>query len=227
MGCGTGRLLGYLLEFGGDVVALDISAQMVELAGRRHPAADVRLGDLRQLSQAVSGRFDVVIASDNVIDVLDDGGRRRLLADLASHHLAPDGLLVFCSHNLDASRTPAPEARGGRTAQAAQRVARAAEGSPAGALRLVRALPRRRRNRRRLKSGEFRGQGFAVLNDVAHDYGLLHYYIGRDAQEQQLADAGMELLVCLDRHGRAVPPGSPGEGESLYYVAAVHAEPTR
>jgi hypothetical protein len=62
----------------------------------------------------------------------------------------------------------------------------------------------------------------AILVDEAHDYTLLHYYISRDAQERQLAEAGFELLECLDIDGRPVPPGTDAEGSSeLQYVAVL------
>ena len=40
-----------------------------------------------------------MLALDNVLDVFDDAERRRVLADLRAL-LAPDGLLIFSSHNL-------------------------------------------------------------------------------------------------------------------------------
>jgi len=58
-----------------------------------------------------------------------------------------------------------------------------------------------------------------VLNDEAHEYGLLHYYIGRDAQERQLRAAGLELIECLDPDGGPVPGGRDGAGPWLHYVA--------
>ena len=218
LGCGTGRLLGYLLAFGGEVHAIDISPRMVHRAGDAYPDAQVRLGDLRDLSQSAPGRFDVILASDNVIDVLDDAGRRRLLAELAGRYLSPGGLFVFCSHNLEAGSGPS-EADGGSAPAWRRRVAALADHSPAGVIRWMRIAPRRWINRRRLRSGEYRGSDYAILNDVAHDFGLLHYYIGRDAQECQLHVAGMDLVTCLNQEGSDVPRGQPGSGTSLYYVA--------
>ena len=80
-------------------------------------------------------------------------------------------------------------------------------------------LPRRWRNRRRLAKLEHRGADHAILNDSAHDYALLHYYISRDDQERQLRDLDLELLECLDLAGQVVPAGRAGDGPSLHYVA--------
>ena len=46
-------------------------------------------------------------------------------------------------------------------------------------------IPKKIANRRRLSALEYSGEGYAVINDEAHDYGLLHYYIRRDDQEGQ------------------------------------------
>jgi hypothetical protein len=58
-----------------------------------------------------------------------------------------------------------------------------------------------------------------VLNDEAHEYGLLHYYIRRDDQQRQLEALGLALIECLELDGAAVPAGRDGTGSSLYYVA--------
>jgi hypothetical protein len=75
-------------------------------------------------------------------------------------------------------------------------------------------------NRRRLRPYERQEEGYAIVNDEAHDFGLLHYYIDRDAQERQLADAGLDLIECIDRNGRSVAPGDhAADSSELYYVA--------
>jgi hypothetical protein len=47
------------------------------------------------------------------------------------------------------------------------------------------------------------------------DYALLHYYIGCDDQERQLADVGFELLECLDLEARPVEAGQTGTVRSF------------
>ena len=42
------------------------------------------------------------------------------------------------------------------------------------------------------------GPDYAIVNDSAHHYSILHYYISRDDQERQLAEHGFELIECLD-----------------------------
>ncbi len=218
LGCGAGRLLGYLLLLGADAHGVDISPQMVAHCRRRFPGTDVRVGDLADVKASIDGPFDAVLMSDNLIDVFDDAQRRRVLADLREL-LAPGGLLVFSSHNLDqsdqAARTPSS-----RVKEAALAAARR---SPAGWIRTAMGIPAVRRNRRRLGPLQYRDGDHAVVNDVAHNYALLHYYIGRLAQERQLADVGLDLVEVLEADGVAVSAGEAGQSPWLYYIATPRA----
>jgi SAM-dependent methyltransferase len=216
VGCGAGRILGYLVELGADAHGVDISAAMVQTCRRRFPGVDIRVGDLETLSVTVDGPFDVILLSDNVLDVLDDGGRRAALAGMRGL-LSDHGLLVFSSHNLayvehPAAAAPATSAWRGRANQLANR-------SPVWMVNATVRLPRRRANRRRLAPLQYRAADHAIVNDEAHDYGLLHYYIARSDQERQLSELGYELVDVLELAGARVPPGEDGRGPSLYYVA--------
>ena len=83
VGCGAGRVLGYLLMFGADTHGIDLAPRMVEYCRRAFPAATVRVGDVLALRDCVDGAFDVVIAPDNLLDVFADAERRRALAAFA------------------------------------------------------------------------------------------------------------------------------------------------
>ena len=219
VGCGAGRILGYLLALGGEVHGTDISPAMVDYCRRAYPDAIVRVGDLGNLTASVDERFDAVVAADNVLDVFDDPGRRRVLAAL-HEVLVPAGLLVFSSHNLayaQAARGSARSPNGLRTS-----LGRLLERSPAAAARGMPRILRRRRNRRRLRQLEHWAGDYAILNDSAHDYSLLHYYIGGEHQARQLAEGGYDLLEILELDGEPVAAGSEGHGPSLYYVARSH-----
>ncbi len=216
IGCGGGRLLGYLVALGGEVHAIDVSPAMVEHCRRLYPAAQVRLGDMRELRAATDGRFDVVFPSFNVLDVYDDRVRRQVLSQIREL-LAPSGLLIFSSHNLaDLERAKRPPSASRPPARALlSRLNR----PPSYFLASAARLPRRARNRRRLAPLERRASDHAIVNDAALDYSLLHYYIRRDDQARQLAELGYELIECLDLDGGVVGEGEEGNGPELHYVA--------
>jgi len=82
-------------------------------------------------------------------------------------------------------------------------------------------LPRAYVNRRRLKPYEHIEVGFAILNDVSHDFRALNYYISRDEQARQFEEEHFELLDCRDDdEGRLVLAGDDAARHNvLHYVA--------
>jgi SAM-dependent methyltransferase len=218
VGCGAGRILGYLVTLGGDVHGFDISERMVAQCRESFPGASVRVGDMRDLRASVNGRFDAILLLDNVLDVVDDATRRSILGEVREL-LSADGLAIFSSHNLaavDAGRAPA-----GRAAAGSAAIRKALDRPLSEVISKAATVPKRARNRRRLRPLEYRAADHAVLNDPERDFGSLHYYIRRDDEERQLASLGFEMVECLDVDGRLIPPGADGAGPWLHYVARV------
>jgi SAM-dependent methyltransferase len=222
VGCGAGRLLGYLVALGGEVHGLDISPAMVAECQRAYPQADVRVGDLGAIGASAQGVFAAIVLVDSVLDVFGDSERRRVLSELREL-LAPGGLLIFSAHNLaslDALPSATSQAPGGRLRRQARRVlSKSLMELGTATTRVPREALTRARNRRRLAPLEHRGRDFAIVNDLAHNYALLHYYIGRDEEARQLEELGYELVECLDPDGRPVVAGEAGAGPWLFYVA--------
>jgi SAM-dependent methyltransferase len=212
VGCGAGRMLGYLLALGGEVQGVDVSPRMVEYCRRRYPEAAVLLGDMTSLPDAIGGGLDAIFAAFNVIDVLDDEARRAFLSEMRAR-LSPGGLLVFSSHNLAFAET-------GGTRASFRRLLGRVNRPPRELLEVTLRLPERMRNRRRLAPLERREADYAILNDQALDYALLHYYIRRDDQERQLDQLGYDLVECLDLEGNTIDTGQRASHCSeLHYVA--------
>ncbi|HEX3617937.1 MAG TPA: class I SAM-dependent methyltransferase [Solirubrobacteraceae bacterium] len=218
LGCGAGRVLSYLVMLGADAYGVDIAPKMVERSKRTVPEATVVLGDISALDKSVEGKFDVVIAPDNLIDIFDDAQRRKVLAHIREY-IVDGGLLIFSTHDLgwaDNNQGPRTWERKLTPLLLAQKLV---EVAPAA---VVRSIFRRRReaaNKKRLAPLQQRNADHAILNDFPHDYSLLHYYIHRDDQERQLQSLGYEMVECLDERGREVGPGGHGSCDSLTYVA--------
>jgi len=179
---------------------------MVEYSRNRYPRASFSQRDLCALSAFETGSFDVIVATYNVIDVLCDRERRDVLDEI-HRVLVPGGLLMMSTHNRGyASRLAEPLQLRGR--------------SPLRTAITLARLPRWLRNRRRLLGLQRSEPGYAILNDISHDFAALHYYIWRDDQERQFAEHGFELEECLDLDGRRVESdhGAPDCSE-LHYVA--------
>jgi SAM-dependent methyltransferase len=207
LGSGAGRVSGYLLGIASELHAIDVSAAMVEYCSARYPGGRFEIGDLRDLSMFATSSFDSVVAADNVIDVLGDDERRRVLRELL-RVLAPGGLLIMSSHN----RAHLPQIAGPMSLDlrlGPLRVARRLAGMPV----LV-------RNHRRGRALERNEPLYALVNDGAHRYSLIHYYVARDDQARQFTEEGYGLVECLDREGAVVGPGDEAAASpELYYAA--------
>ncbi len=112
-------------------------------------------------------------------------------------------------------------ASAGRAAAGSAAIRKALDRPLSEVISKVLTVPKRARNRRRLRPLEYRAAGHAVLNDPERDFGSLHYYIRRDDEERQLGSLGFEMVECLDVDGRPVPRGEDGSGPWLHYVARV------
>ena len=206
LGCGAGRVTGYLIEVAKAVRGIDLAPSMVAYCRSRYPRGTFCVGDLREASSFEAGPFDVIVAPCNVLDILGEA-EREIALDAIHRALSVGGLLIMSSHN----RGFAPR----RGVRAALRHL-----GPLSYVATAIRLPLWLRNRRRLRGFERKEPGYAILNDSAHDFSALHYYIPRDAQARQLAVHGFALIECLDLDGRAV--GAGGEAAAcpeLHYVA--------
>lgn len=211
LGSGAGRLTGYLIAIGGRVSGMDISPAMVTYCRGRYPEGTFNEGDLRAVTTIPSGPFDVVVAPFNVLDVLTDLERAAVL-DRILDVLTDDGLLILSTHNRAYAAHLADPLM--------------LRGTPRHLVSTAIRLPRWRRNRKRVLPFQHVEANYAVLNDVSHDFKALHYYISRDAQEQQLNAHGFTLLECLDLDGQPVPAGTKASDcPELHYVARRSSSP--
>ncbi len=209
VGCGSGRLTRPLLAIATEVHGIDISAAMVRHCRRELAEGQFEQRDMRDVGTHPAAPFDGLIAPFNVLDALGEDDRRQTLVGF-HRVIAPSGLLIMSSHNRSFS-PPGP---------LGEILSRARARSIRGVSAAVAHLPRRLSNHRRLRRSEVETSRYAIRNDVAHDFALLHYYISRDDQESQLAEHGFELLECVDLDGESIPAGAPAATcPELHYAA--------
>lgn len=187
LGVGAGRTTAYFLDRVGSYVGLDYSPELVRACRDRFPEADLSVGDARDLSRFADDSFDFVLFSFNGIDYVSDEGRRRVLTEVR-RVLAFGGTFMFSTHNRDYVRLgklPWQGARPGRTMlkQSAH------------------ALLHTRR-RRQMRRRELVGRDHVLVNDDAHDWLLLTYYVSGPDQVGQLHEAGFFDVHGFDQWGR-------------------------
>ena len=94
LGCGTGEpILRYLVERGVEVVGVDASAAMLEIARARFPENSFALCDMRELN--LNRRFDAIVAWHSLFHL--DPSAQRAMFPIFARHLQPEGLLMFTS----------------------------------------------------------------------------------------------------------------------------------
>ncbi len=203
IGVGGGRTTALLLPRAGQYVGLDYAPSLVAATRERFPGADIRLADARDLGQFARGSFDLVLFSFNGLDSIGHDGRLQALLEMR-RVLADDGRFLFSSHNRDYQglrrypwqvRNPLNPA-----------IVRAS-------LTTLRALPRHLRMRRFEESTA----DHAIVNDPAHDYRLLLYYITIAAQTSQLETHGFTGVQAWSTTGEEV--SSDSASAWIHYLA--------
>jgi SAM-dependent methyltransferase len=96
LGCGTGLLARKLIDAGYDVLGIDISGEMIELARSRTPEAEFRVGSLFEVDLP---RCAAVTAVSEVLNYLFDAENENLglgrLFRRVHEALVPGGVFVF------------------------------------------------------------------------------------------------------------------------------------
>ena len=205
-GVGGGRMTRHLIQIADTLHGIDIADDMVTYCRQRYPAGTFVREDLRNLSAWDPVMWDAIYGGYNTFDTLSLAERDVLFADVG-RLLRPGGIFIFSSHNrgvLPPGRTPRPIVR-----LRPRRGARWAMQHPSAIMNYLRLA--------RFQRIE---EDHAIVVDEALDYSMLQMYIGRDAQQRQLAKHGLALLDCFDDDGAPVDTGNAAPGSvSLIYVA--------
>ena len=146
--------------------------------------------DARDMRQFPDAAFDFVLFSFNGLDYVDHEGRLQALGEV-HRVLAPGGAFVFSTHNRswsDVGKLPWQ---------------RSPKWRPGFVKECLTALVLSGR-RRRMKRLEQRTPDYAILNDLAHAYSLLHYHIAIPDQVRQLDALGFGDTVAYNMSGEAI-----------------------
>lgn len=206
LGCGGGRIAGYLVQMAREAYGIDISSDMVEACRQHYPGGHFSQGDIRDLSQFEDESLDLVIAGCNLLDIFTDAERRASLREIR-RVLVGGGLLFMSSHN----RAYLPNVRPPTHIRRSDPLRLAYD--------LVNA-PRRIVRHRRLRRYEVQEPEYTIISDGAHEFSLVHYFTFAEAQSRQFEQEGFEPLESADLDGRPIDETyhAPDCSE-IYYVA--------
>ena len=98
LGCGCGRTTKYLSDKKYNVVGVDITKGMINLAKKRYPKINFQVGDACELNFP-DKTFDVVFFSYNGLDYIYPEEKRILAIKEISRVLKGEGIFIYSSHN--------------------------------------------------------------------------------------------------------------------------------
>jgi ubiquinone/menaquinone biosynthesis C-methylase UbiE len=206
VGCGSGRTTAILKNLSNGYVGLDYSLDMIESCRKRFEGVRFLHGDVRGMNEFKDEEFDYVMFSFNGLDSINHEDRLKGLREIY-RVLKQDCLFVFSSHNRNhryAISRPEIEFSMMPCRQAGNFI------------KYLKSTCNRLRN----KNYQVFEEQYAIINDVAHNYAMLTYYIDKVNQLKQLEDMGFETIEMYDTLGNTLDINSDDADSAwIYYVA--------
>jgi SAM-dependent methyltransferase len=190
IGIGGGRTTKYLLELSDNYTGIDYTQACVEAAKAKYPGVNIQWGDARDLSIFETGSFDFVLFSFNSIDYISHVDRLRAMGEI-HRVLSAGGHFAFSTHNrdwIDFNKPPW------------QQQEKLSLNHFKSCLYSLAFLPKHLRMRKH----EIHTDEYAIINDNAHGFSLLAYYIGIEQQKAQLASIGFRNVETFDMEGNVI-----------------------
>jgi SAM-dependent methyltransferase len=203
IGLGGGRTTAFLLPISRDYVGIDYAPDLVAAAKQKYPEATILCRDARDLTCFDDASFDFVLVSNNGLDYMVHEERIKVVRDIF-RILNPDGHFIFSTHNRDYAnfdRLPWQQ-KNSFNLNFLKNCAHA----------LIH-LPKHLYLQKHARHSDL----YAVINDNAHDYSLLTYYISIKRQIEQLTEVGFVNTEAYDFEGitRQADTTSPW----IYYLS--------
>ena len=207
IGCGTGRTTAILKNLSNSYIGLDYSLEMIESCKERFKNVRFIHGDVRNMSNEFKDQeCDFIMFSFNGLDSINHTDRLQGLREIY-RVLKSDGLFVFSSHN-----------RNHRYAISHPKMKLSM--IPGRQIKNIKNFIKSMCNYLRNKSSQQFMQEYAIINDVAHNYAMLTYYIDKLNQVSQLEVIGFETIEMYDTLGNILDSDSDDkESAWIYYVA--------
>lgn len=190
IGIGGGRTTAYLIDKCKNYTGIDYSKGFVDTVKQKYPSADIRLMDARDLKGIENSTYDLVNFSFNGIDYVGPEDRKKIFNEIY-RVLKPNALFFFSTHNKDHEtfdQFPWRDKNNGFITNLKTFI------------KLLPFLPRHFNK----KKEEIRLKDYAVINDSAHNFGLLTFYTSPKFLKEQLTDHNFNEITFFSKNAETV-----------------------
>jgi ubiquinone/menaquinone biosynthesis C-methylase UbiE len=206
IGCGSGRTTAILKNLSSGYIGIDYSMTMIESCRERFKDVSFARGDVREMSEFRDDEFDFIMFSFNGLDSINHKDRLQGLREI-HRVLKLDGLFAFSSHNRNHR-------------YAISRPKMTLSMAPCKQVEQFKKFVKSLINHIRNRNHQVFEDEYAIINDIAHNYAMLTYYIDKENQVKQLEDMGFETVEMYDTLGNMLNPDSDDADSAwIYYVA--------
>jgi SAM-dependent methyltransferase len=185
---GGGRTTRLLLPISKDYVGIDYAPDLVETAKGKYPEANILCRDVRDLTSFENATFDFALSSNNGLDYMVHEDRIRVLGEIC-RVLKHGGFFMFSTHNRDYKHFDRLPWQQGLSFDL---------NHFKNCVHALYYLPKHLS----LKKHAVHRDEYAVINDNAHGYSLLTYYISLRRQIEQLEQMGFGETEGYDFSGK-------------------------
>jgi ubiquinone/menaquinone biosynthesis C-methylase UbiE len=202
IGVGAGKTIRFLKQISSDYTGIDYSQEMVNECRRRFPDVNVICRDARDMSAFNSDEFDFIICAFNGMDYVSHDDRLLILGEV-HRVLKKGGYFVFSTHNRTGAAYKiyiSPFAPFATHNPLNPITINPIDISFRTASFLRSAINHWKNNKYIIQTDEY-----SIINDKAHDYSLMTYYIGIEQQKEQLKNIGfMEPARIFNKDGAEI-----------------------
>lgn len=189
IGIGGGRTTAYLAVKAQVYVGVDYSERFVTVTSQKFPNERIECCDARDLSRFESDYFDLVNFSFNGLDYVNHADRQIALREIY-RVLAPGGIFFFSTHNRNHRHF----------AKQPWQIRKRSFTHLKECIKVGLSLPRHWR----MKKHDTINADYAIINDFAHKFQLMTYYVTVDEQRKQLERVGYIDVRALSREGEDI-----------------------
>lgn len=200
---GGGRTTKFLLPISRDYVGIDYAPDLVETAKSRYPEAIILCRDARDLTNFDDATFDFALSSNNGLDYMVHEDRIRVMKEIC-RVLRAGGLFMFSTHNRDYQHFDRLPWQQGLSFEL---------NHLKNCVHALYYFPKHLS----MKRHAVHSDEYAVINDNAHGYSLLTYYISINKQIEQLKQVGFVDTEAYDFEGKVQE--SDTTSPWIYYLA--------